>query len=220
MDHEFWTQRWADDDIGFHQPDVHDMLAANWPPLQLPAGSPVLVPLCGKSLDMVWLANAGHKVIGVELSQVAIDAFFAERGLDPESELKGGFTVKRSGPYELWCGDIFQLPSEVVADVSAVYDRASLVALTEDLQERYATKLTDMLPKTAVVAIVGLTYPPEQMDGPPFSTPLARIAELFGGSYNIAIVEARDGLEASPNLAERGLNKLDEVFYVLRRKDQ
>ncbi len=83
MDPAFWQERWKNQDIGFHQPEFHALLQKYWSRLDLRPGSPVFVPLCGKSLDMVWLAQQGHRVIGAELSELAIDDFFAERGLDP-----------------------------------------------------------------------------------------------------------------------------------------
>jgi thiopurine S-methyltransferase len=30
---------------------------------------------------MIWLAEQGHRVVGVELSQIAVAAFFRENGL-------------------------------------------------------------------------------------------------------------------------------------------
>jgi thiopurine S-methyltransferase len=105
-----------------------------WPRLGLKAGSEVFVPLCGRSLDMVWLAEQGHRVIGAELSQIAIDEFFAERGLTPEVATRAGFTIKSTGAFELWCGDFFDLPPRAVAGVAGAYDRASLIAFSAAVQ--------------------------------------------------------------------------------------
>ncbi len=125
MEPQFWNDRWQSGETGFHREEVHDLLAKYWPSLGLGLGSKVFVPLCGKSLDMVWLAEQGHRVVGAELSGVAVDAFFAERGLVPSVEMLGGFEVKRAGPYEIWQGDIFNLPARATDDVAAVYDRAA-----------------------------------------------------------------------------------------------
>ncbi|MCZ7593781.1 MAG: hypothetical protein M5U16_01845 [Hyphomicrobium sp.] len=146
MDPTFWRERWRNQEIGFHQPDFHALLQEHWPRLALPQGSPVFVPLCGKSLDMVWLAQQGHRVIGAELSELAVDSFFSERGLAPAMRQAGGFTIKSAGPYELWCGDVFEMPREAAGDVAGVYDRAALIALPPPLQGRYATKLKEIVP--------------------------------------------------------------------------
>ena len=217
MDPAFWTDRWQKGDIGFHQPEVNDLLAKHWPSRGLAAGSTVFVPLCGKSLDMAWLANRGHHVVGVELSEVAVDAFFAEQGLAPATSLAGAMTVKSSGPFELWCGDLFDLPREAVAKADAAYDRASLVAFPPAEQQRYAKKLSQLVPAAAPIVLVGLAFDSSEMAGPPFSTPRTQIERLFGAAYVIRVIETRDGLERTLNLKRRGLTALEETLYELRR---
>lgn len=215
---DFWHDRWQRGEIGFHQAQVHDLLIKHWPRLNLPAGSEVLVPLCGKSRDMLWLASAGHTVTGVELSPIAVDDFFKEHGLEPETRTEGPFTVKSAGPITIWCGDFFALPAAALDRVGAVYDRASLVAFPAAAQSRYVRKLTDTLPADVPILLVSLAYPPGEIEGPPFSTPLSQVASLFGGTHSIALAEARDGLEMSQNLKARGLTALEEAVYVLRRR--
>jgi thiopurine S-methyltransferase len=215
---DFWIERWKKGEIGFHMGAVHDFLPKHWPSLKLASDSAVFVPLCGKSYDMVWLAAHGHRVIGVELSPLAVDDFFREQGFDAETRSTGVFVVRSAGPYTIWCGDIFELPEEATADVAAVYDRAALVALPPSLQPRYAKKLLDILPPSAPILLAGLVYPEGEISGPPFSTPLAQVAALFGEDYGIRLAETRDGLAQSQNLKERGVSALEEMAYVLQRK--
>ena len=217
MDPEFWIERWQKGETGFHRAVPHDQLARFWSTLGLAPGTTIFVPLCGKSLDMVWLAEVGHRVIGAELSELAVDSFFAERGLVPDVETKPGFSVKRAGPYEIWCGDIFALSPAVTAGVAAVYDRAALVAFPPAEQPRYAAKLGDLTPRAAPIALVGLAFN-QSFDGPPFNTGLETVVSLFGPSHEVAVLEARDGLAASPNLRDRGVDRLVESLYLLRRR--
>ena len=93
MEHNFWHERWQSNQLGFHQDATNQRLMTYWPQLALAAGSTVLVPLCGKSLDMAWLAAQGHKVLGIELSQIAVDAFFSENKLTVTKETVGEFEV-------------------------------------------------------------------------------------------------------------------------------
>lgn len=216
MKAEFWIERWTRGEIGFHRDDVHDYLASHWTSLLLAAGSRVFVPLSGKSRDMVWLRGLGHHVIGSELSEIAVDDFFAERGLKPAVREVGAFKVKSVEGYELWCGDFFELPAAALAGVAGVYDRAALVAMPPEMQPQYAAKLLSVVPKDAQMLLINLAYPDGQMQGPPFSTPLSMIAHLFGATHRITLAESRDGLEMSQNLKERGLTKLDEEAYILR----
>lgn len=217
MEADFWIERWERGEIGFHRSNVHDFLPKHWPALGLAAGSTVFVPLCGKSQDMVWLAAQGHRVVGVELSPLAVDAFFREQGLEAEVRPAGTLAVWSAGPFEIWCGDIFALPAEAVCDVAAVYDRAALVAFPASLQARYAETLAYLLPKSAPVLVVSLSYPQGQITGPPFSTPPEQVKALFGATYEITVAETRDGLEESQNLKARGVTELDEACYILKR---
>jgi len=217
MDPSFWHDRWENQDIGFHQADIHALLPKYWPRLELGSDAPVFVPLCGKSLDMVWLAQQGHRVIGAELSQRAIDDFFAERGLAPTTRTSGSFIVKSAGPYELWCGDFFDLPREAVAGVAGVYDRAALIALPQALRQRYAETLASLLPATARILLITLEYEQSQMAGPPFSVPGDQVRALFAASYQLDQLECRDVLDGHPHFKQRGLTALCESAFLLRR---
>ena len=111
MDQEFWDERWTSGRIAFHQPTPNQFLMSHWRNLGLSGGDSVFVPLCGKSLDMVWLAQAGHRVVGVEFNQLAVDAFFEENNLSRTVSERDGFTVCSGENIEIWCGDFFALPA-------------------------------------------------------------------------------------------------------------
>ena len=84
MNPEFWRQRWREGRIGFHRTEVMPLLERHWPTLGLAGDSRVLVPLCGKSLDMAWLAAKGHSVLGVDVSELAIEQFLSEHRLEAQ----------------------------------------------------------------------------------------------------------------------------------------
>jgi thiopurine S-methyltransferase len=218
MEHSFWLDRWQKSDIGFHQAGAHDFLARHWPSLGAAKRSDVLVPLCGKSNDMVWLAEQGHAIIGTELAQSAIDQFFAERTRTPATVTEGAFTVSRAGPYALWCGDHLALDPAVTRRIGGVFDRAALVAMPRIMQRPYAEKLAALTPSGIPVLLVSLDYDPSEMDGPPFPISPDRVEELFAGDFRITLLEKRDGLNASQNLKKRGLTALQEMAWKLVRR--
>ena len=146
MHPDFWQQRWADNQIGFHQSAPTPLLLKHWSSLEVPAGATVFVPLAGKSLDMAWLASQGHRVLGVELSQLAIDQFFAEHGLAPDVEATRYGVHHRAGGIERIRGDAFGLDAGLLAACGAVFDRAALIALPPGLRARYAAELYARLP--------------------------------------------------------------------------
>jgi thiopurine S-methyltransferase len=218
MDPIFWHTRWQNHEIGFHQPVYLDLMVEHWPKLGLATDSQIFVPLCGKSLDMVWLVEQGHRVIGAELSELAVDEFFAERGLTPQTQTAGPFRVKRAGPYELWCGDFFAMPRDALASIAGVYDRASLVAFPPQMQERYASALSAMVPEAAPMLLITLDYDQAQMDGPPFAVPREQVQRLYTDRFTIEEVAARSGVPKNPQFVKRGLEHIEECAYLLKRR--
>ncbi|OOX05862.1 thiopurine S-methyltransferase, partial [Xanthomonas citri pv. glycines] len=146
MDTNFWLERWQLGHTGFHQQEVLPLLQKHWHALDLPKESRVLVPLCGKTLDMHWLASQGHRVLGVELSPLAVTQFFDEAGLQPQRHTSAAGEHFIAGPIEIICGDAFALDASVLADCTAVYDRAALVALPAELRQRYLQTVYVQLP--------------------------------------------------------------------------
>ena len=198
-------------------PQVQPALRTHWPRLNVAKGASVLVPLAGKSIDMAWLADEGFRVVGAELSELAVDEFFAERGVTPEVRTEDAFRVKSSGPIELWCGDFFALDARKLPNLDALYDRAAFVAMPPELQPRYAAKLAELMPNGAPGLLIGLDYNSDEMSGPPFSIPQPRVHELLSASFDIDVLDARDGLTKSEHLAKRGITRLEEASYLLKR---
>jgi thiopurine S-methyltransferase len=217
MDPDFWLQRWRDNLTGFHQQEINPRLDAFWPQLQLTPGDQVFVPLCGKSLDMLWL-HKQYAVLGVELSPVAVEAFFAENGLNPEHSRQGKFSVCETDRLTLLCGDFFDLQPEQLCRVRAVYDRASLIALPEDLRERFVRHLTELLPAAVTMLLVTLEYDQAQMDGPPFSVEEQEVRDLFAPRWSIQLLHEEDILARESRFRERGLSRLVEKVYLLNKQ--
>ena len=218
MHEDFWQQRWARNEIGFHLSEVSPYLQQFWPALNVPVGAQVLVPLCGKSVDMAWLAQQGYRVLGVELAQTAVEAFFSEQGLLAEIDQFGAFRRYRSGAIEVLCGDFFSLTAADLLECRALYDRAALIALPAPLRERYAAHLAAVLPSGCAGLLVTLDYPQEQMPGPPFAVGEVEIRQLLGApQWSVQLLEARDVLGENWKFLQRGLSLLDERVYRLQR---
>jgi len=169
MKTEFWHERWENQEIGFHQKAFNKNLQRHWPSLQLPKHSKVLVPLCGKSLDMLYLAEQGHQVLGVELSEIAAQEFFAEQGLVPEIHKDDKFVIYQAQGIAIYCGDIFDLDQSLLSDVKGVFDRAAMIALPPEMRQRYCETLAASLPADCKTLLLTLEYPQEETSPPPFS---------------------------------------------------
>jgi thiopurine S-methyltransferase len=215
MQPDFWHKRWELNQIGFHLSEVNPYLPRLWPKLGLAKGSRVLVPLCGKSLDLVWLASRGHQVLGIELSEKAVADFFSEQQLEPKISRQGAFTVYQVGSIEMWCGDFFALSAEDVADCVAVYDRAALIALPPEMRKQYAAHLTRILLSGCEGLLITLDYDQMQMAGPPFAVLDTETRSLLGDHWQLRVEEERDVLGESWKFLQSGVTRLDERVYRL-----
>ena len=216
MEADFWHQRWQDNLIGFHQNEINPFLLEYWPQLELDESSGVLVPLCGKSLDMLWLAER-YNVRGVELSPRAVEDFFAEQQLKPSRREEDGFSVCETTGITLYCGDFFNLSSAVLGNINAVYDRAALIALPAVMRAMYVSHLNSLCPAGTQMLLVTMAYNQAEMDGPPFSVEDAEVHQLFGAHWRVEQLRENDILENEAKFRERGLGRLSENIYRLRK---
>lgn len=215
MEREFWLGRWEQGQIGWHQSAVHRALPAFWPALGIAPGARVLVPLCGKSLDMVWLRERGHEVVGIDLSSVAACAFFGERGLSPEVASIGAMERWTGGGYEYWVGDLFALTERDLGPVAAVYDRAALVALPPELRPRYCEHLRRLVGSGCRGLLISFEYDQSRLSGPPFCVPETEIVAGFGRMASVRLLERAVIPADNPRFAEAGVHSLTEVSYAL-----
>ncbi|WP_201540779.1 thiopurine S-methyltransferase [Psychrobacter sp. 1044] len=192
MNAEFWHSRWQEKRIGFNQSAVNPLLINYFKQLNLPAGSRVFVPLCGKSIDMAWLAAQGYDVVGVELVETAVQAFFTEQNISPtvhqhvdNSAIKYYQGQLLGQTITLWVADIFALTTEDIGSVKAVYDKAALIALPADMRVQYSAQMYQ-LSANAPQFIITLAYDQSKKAGPPFSISSEQIQQYYGDNYHIS----------------------------------
>lgn len=217
MEPDFWHERWANSQIGFHQAAPSPYLARYWPGLPLAPGARVLVPLCGKSLDMAWLVEQGHYVVGVELSAKAVQDYFSERQVKPQITRRGAFEVYSGAGCELWCGDIFNLDPELLGPVQGLYDRAAMIALPVPMRKRYVELLDRLLPASCAGLLVTLDYEQEQLPGPPFAVSPEEVGLLSQWRWQATLLEQVDELPNSIKARKAGATRLQEQVYQLER---
>ena len=209
MKSEFWHDRWKSGRIGFHLEQVNPFLQRGWPALNAAGEGRVLVPLCGKSRDMLWLREQGHEVTGVELSDIACDAFFTELALDVQSRQLDEFQVRDIDGLELLCGDFFSLSEARFAGVNWVYDRAALIAFPPDMRIRYAQAMCEKLPTGVGMLLITLEF--DGPDGPPFPVTSEEVNQLYSGRFMIEKLYS-EKIEGKGGRAET------EAIYILRDK--
>jgi len=217
MDPRYWLERWQSGNTPFHQPQVNADLQRYWPSLHLPPSASVFVPLCGKSIDMVWLRARGHGVIGVELSGQAIDEFYGAEGLRAERRVDGPLECAEAPGYELYIGDLFELEARHLAAARGVYDRGALIALPAQMRVRYARHLIQVLPARCSILLLTLDYPQQQMAGPPFAVGADEVDALYGREFRITELATREVATIEPRYLERGLRRRSDSIHLLER---
>lgn len=216
MQHNFWHERWQQNQIGFHKHEVNPFLQRYWPRLQRNSTGRVFVPLCGKSNDLLWLRTMGHRVVGVELSPLAVESFFSENRLQANVSKQGNFCVSAISGLRILCGDFFALQPKDLGPIEAVYDRASLVALPPDMRVEYAMHLSTLVSPKTQILLIAFDYPQHEMSGPPFSVEREEIDHLFGHWCDIELLASEDVLSHEEHFKQRGLTRLQENIYLLR----
>lgn len=216
MDKDFWLERWQKGEIGFHEAQVNLYLTRYWEKLQLKGRGKVFVPLCGKSGDMQWLQQQGHEVVGVELSQRAAEDFFSEAGYPATASTDGHFQRFSANNLHILCGDFFQLSRADLAGVVAVYDRAAMVALPQEMRARYVQHMLGILPAGAQILLITFDYPQSEMQGPPFAVSSDEVEHLYQKYAEIEQIAQFDALEGNPRFKQRGMTRLQETISLLR----
>jgi thiopurine S-methyltransferase len=202
----FWIQRWQDGQIGFHEGKPNKFLVSHAARL---TGVRVLVPLCGKAEDLAYLASRGHTVIGIELVEDAVRAFFAEHGLEPTVEKRGAITAYTANAVTILAGDLFTVTRADVGAIDAIYDRAALIALPPDLRRRYVDHLRVLAPAGTPSLLVTLEYPQDRFEGPPFAVLEDEVRRLFA-----AVEPIDEAQNTAGRIAQAGLPSRERCYIT------
>jgi thiopurine S-methyltransferase len=190
MEASFWHQKWERGEIAFHESEANPFLVAHFEKLKLAKDCRVFLPLCGKTRDISWLLGCGYRVAGAELSELAVNELFKELGLEPQI-FKAGELVRYSAKdIDILAGDIFDVSAEYLGPVSAIYDRAALVALPSGLRKRYTAHLMHIT-GTAPQLLITYEYDQRLMDGPPFSVSENEVMQHYEVAYQLKPVETK-----------------------------
>jgi len=205
MDEQFWLDRWREGKIGFHEGTVNEFLARHVG--RLGASKRILVPLCGKTLDLTFLAGLGHTVVGVEWVEDAARQFFADAA--PTVTRQSAHVRYSAGDVTILVGDFFATTPDLVGPMDAIYDRAALIALPPDTRPRYAEQVKRLASPGSPALVITLEYPQDQMSGPPFCVEMAEVQKLYPQAE---LLEEKPA--DSPRLRELGISAIERCFLV------
>ncbi len=216
---KFWLERWQKNEIAFHQAEHNQLLKEFWPCMGLGPDDPVFVPLCGKSLDMRWLAAAGHPVVGVELAQIAVETFFAEARRCAEQSVVDRFVCHEDGSVKIFHGDFFDLTAPLVADIRGLFDRGALVALPPDMRFRYVDHLLRIIPDGTRQLLLTFEYDQDRVPGPPHAVHPDEVEALFGARCSVDLLESIITSNLPPRFAEHGVRQAVESVYLIEKRE-
>lgn len=218
MKNEFWLNTWEKNDIPFHDSHFNKDLIKFFPEFKLDVGASILVPLCGKSLDMIWLQDQGFHVIGVELSPIACIDFFKILKVEPHISKHNNFIIYEHQNIKLICGDFFKLNRADLPTLHAIYDCKALIALPHSLRIEYASKIIEL--KNEKTHMLLLTIDTDcEVKSPPFPVTATEVHNLFGEKFNIQQIKREFVTTAiSENLLQKGFKSLIEESYILSSK--
>lgn len=218
MEAQSWRKRWVDNQIGWHQEKFNPRLLKYWQGVAGDAKGAVLVPLCGKTLDMIWLAEQGHQVIGVELSEIAIESFFKENEMDAQWHEEHGIRFMRCGSVTIYCCDFFETHTKWLGEIDFIYDRAAHIALPPPVRRRYGQHIGELIGAQTRGLLLTIEYDQEKHDGPPFSVPAREIGGNFGSHFELEMLCENEIIENQPKYREWGLDSLIERAHILKAK--
>jgi thiopurine S-methyltransferase len=214
MEPDFWIKNWHAGSTGFHQGKVNPALEMYWP--KQPPGQSVLVPLCGKSLDMLWLEQQGLEVMGIELAEQAILEFCRENNLAYSVNHSDEFISYRlhEKNIRLIVADFFAFAKSYQGNpFDGLYDRAALVALPLDMRKPYVTATQKLLSKDATGMVITLEYDQNLMRGPPFSVPNEEAQRLW--KSQLRCVYEHDVLHELGKAKAAGVPSVQESIWLL-----
>jgi thiopurine S-methyltransferase len=206
---EEWLERWERGLTGWHEAGGSTALRKFWPGLA--AGKRVLVPFCGASVDMLWLAKQGHDVTGVELSEIGARAFFSFADIPYEIDTDGGHVRFRGLRHRvsIHCTDYFQFAAE---PFDAVYDRAALVALPAGLRPAYVEHTRNLMKTDAAHLLITLEYDQSKADGPPYSVLAGEVRSYWPEMHRAGDRSALKNMP--PKFREAGITGFVEAVWL------
>ncbi|XP_072008766.1 thiopurine S-methyltransferase [Engystomops pustulosus] len=221
---EDWKQKWETRNIGFHENNIHPFLAEFLN--EMLGGRTklnIFFPLCGKAVDMKWLADMGHSIVGVDVSELGLKEFFSEHNIPYTEEAVAGIpgaTVYKSssGNISLYCCSIYDISPSVIGKFDGIWDRGAMVAVNPGDRERYANVILSIMAKDCHYLLVTVEYDPKLHGGPPFFVPDSELENLLGASCSMKLLKKIDGL--TDKQKQWGLDLYFEKIHLITQQLQ
>jgi thiopurine S-methyltransferase len=216
MNKEFWVNAWADGRTNFHQITANPWLQLGLSELKS-TPKRALVPLCGKTIDLLTLAQKGIEVVGVEIAAQAVDEFFRENKLTPGISKEGAYSAYRVPGLTILSGDFFEIESwpDYNEGFDFIYDRAALIALPLELRTRYLKVIKSLITDQTRYLVDFISYDGPLDLGPPFSVSPDEIIEFFKDFRKIKKLKEDQRQAIHPRFIEAGVQVMQMHLWLI-----
>ena len=230
---------------GFHQETVHPLLEKfSTPHLNLAPTDKVLVPLCGKSVDMLYFAQQGLSVTGLEAIPRAIHEFgtivhghslVAEKVVVHGNATQHRWNMEETGDVCIVEGDAIEFKTGDQGPMDAIWDRGAVVALRPEDRCAYVAMCANAIKSGGRVLLCvvehDLLKPSMDEDqnstttaapyGPPYSFTADDVVALYqqGPFHLIEELSRTELIDEEPRWKSKGATFFNEVCYLLEKGD-
>nr|XP_006818717.1 PREDICTED: thiopurine S-methyltransferase-like [Saccoglossus kowalevskii] len=240
---EKWNERWEEGKTSFHLPHVHKLLAEHSKTLiNGRKGIKILFPLCGKTMDMKWLADQGHTVIGVEISNIAIQQFFVENNIEytinhVDGLVKGEvyqqrLTYNKGRSLYNVLNETVTIPTkhehfqnikfdqkriyDIIGQVDAIWDRAAFSAIMPSEREKYRDVIISTMNAYTRYCLIGVDFDPSVKPGPPYHAPEVAVEQTFGA--HLTIEKIGEMADLREKWVKMGHKYFTDILFLLSLK--
>lgn len=222
MKPEDWDYRWGKSQTQFHMPKIHPMLSKHSDTLTGKRKNlRIFLPLCGKAVDLKWLADDGHDVVGLECAEKGCREFFEEQDMpyttENLTECEGKvFKATTDKKIAIYCCDFFKISSKTLGKFDCIWDRGSFVAIPVTQRKQYSNIITPTMHKDTVYLLDSFLVDNTVFGGPPFNCTEDDIKKAFGSQTDIKKIDERDAFGKWQE--SWGLKTFVEELYMLKMK--
>ena len=181
---DYWTIQVADEELL----KFHDILTNG------KSGLDILVPMCGRSQILLTLAEKGHRVVGIEWSEVAVKRFFKENDLPygTQSYHLGGEQIPvytaNDKAITIYCGDLFSFKDDNLGGFDCIVDHGSIGCFDftkVNTRETYASLMNFFMKADGRILLSIFDYEHSEHPSVPFAVTEEEIVKLYKENFQV-----------------------------------
>lgn len=222
-----WKEKWEEGKSVWHKSNPNPLLVEFFNRFDADSlkNKRILVPMCGKSVDMKWLYDQGMSVVGVDVVELAVKQFFCDNNMEYEvkdSSIPGATLFHHDERMSILLCDIFNINTEVIGGpCSYIWDRGALGAIQYTEVEKYTKIVESVLADDAQGLIECFTFDRGLIPGPPYAVTKEEVFEYYSCNFFVEQLCKRKESELPSWYATANEKLLDSamrtVYYIKRK---